>query len=333
MKKFLAIFLTLMLILSMGIAAFADLTYTDAETVTITKEYNATNEGTTSPAETFNFTIEKTSVSDAASGVTVANMPLPEIGSVEYAAGDAGSENKSKDITVKLPDYSSVGIYTYTISETAGRTAGVDYYGEPIKLVVTVIQQGDGKVRVAGVHTEGTGETKSDNFPNLYSAGSLKVSKTVTGNMGDRTKEFDVTVTFTAPTGKDVTSTINYVEDGISKTIGVNNWENGTATAVIKLKHDETITFTNIPYGVTYTVQESDYTIPENGGYSPASYTYSDETKKIDSAEDTVGITNNKGVTVDTGITMDSLPYIMLIAFVAVIGAVMLIKRIKASND
>ena len=331
MKKFLAIFLTLMLILSMGIAAFADPTYTDAEAVTITKEYNATNEGTTSPAETFNFTIERTSVSDAASGVTIANMPLPEIDSVDYAAGDAGSQNKSKTITVTLPEYSSVGIYTYTIRETAGMTAGVTYYGKPIKLVVTVLQGTNGLLRVATVHTESEGaQEKADEIQNTYSAGNLAITKTVTGNMGDRSKYFKVTVTLTGEQGK--TYAANYAADGGSYGSNPSAIAVGTPTDFY-LKHGDTITIKNLPYGVTYEVVEADYTTEAEGKYDEANYAYSEEGEVIDSASETVTITNNKNEGVDTGITMDSLPYIMLIAFVAVIGAVMLIKRIKASND
>ena len=317
MKKLASIILALTLVMGMSTVAFAAEdpavnTNTDMETITITKDYEETNTGTTSPAETFNFTIENASVTDAASGITKENMPEATIGSVVYVAGDAGSVNKSKQITVTLPEYTSVGIYTYTIKETAGTTAGVTYYGDDIELVVTVQQIGDKLVRVAAVHTEASG-AKTDNFSNIYSAGTLAVSKTVTGNMGDQKKDFTVTVEFTAPTGKTVNEDITYVDGTETKTIASTAWNDGKATAEITLKHNETVTFTNIPYGVTYTVVENDY---KEDGYDEPVYTWSDETnKKIDSASDTVGITNNKGVEVDTGIGMDSLPYMLLLAF------------------
>lgn len=325
MKKILSALLAAALFLSMSAVAFAaePETYNDMGTVTITKDYNATNAGTTSPAEIFDFTIERTSVTDAASGVTAENMPIPTIGSVAYAAGDAGSRNKSKDITVNLPDYTSVGIYTYTIKETAGTTAGVTYYGNDITLKVTVIQDTDGKVRVAAVHTEGEGEAKSDNFSNEYSAGSLTVTKKVTGNMGDQSKDFTVTVEFTAPEGTTVKEAISYTDGTEKKSVAVSDWKNGKATAQITLKHGESVSFTNIPYGVTYTVTESDYT---SDGYDAAAYEFGDNNKKIDSASDNVTITNNKGTTVDTGVFIDSLPYIMLLAIVG-LGAILFVSR------
>lgn len=317
MKKILSLALALVLVLSMSTVAFAteggDNTYTDMTTVTLTKEYKLTNAGTTSPAETFNFsTLTCTNVTDAANGVTIANAPVPTINNVSYTAGEAGGENAKKDITINLPTYTSVGIYTYTFTETDGGTAGVTYRSEPITLVVTVIEQ-NGKVRVAAVHTEGAGETKSGEFNNVYSAGSLSVKKTVTGIMGDQQKEFTVKVTFNAPAGDTVREDITYVDGTENKTIA-GGWT-GSKEVNITLKHNETVTFTNIPYGVTYNVVENDYT-NENGGYDSPTYNFDDSNKKIDSASDNVTITNNKGGVVDTGINMDSMPYILMLAVV-----------------
>lgn len=189
------------------------------------------------------------------------------------------------------------------------------YWAKPIKLVVTVIEQ-NGKMRVAAVHTEGEGEEKSDEIAYTYSAGSLSVTKNVTGNLGDQTKEFNVTVTFTAPEAGVVNSTISYIVDGETKTIAPAAWEGDTASVRIALHHEETVTFTNIPYGVTYTVEED---ADSAAGYE-VSYT-DNQNGTIDAASDTVIVTNNKGTTVDTGVVLDSLPYILLIA-VALVGVV-----------
>ena len=330
MQKLISLALALVLVLSLSTVAFAaedQKTYTDMTTVTLTKEYALTNAGTTSPAETFAFsTLTCTSVTDAADGVTAANAPVPTIASVSYAAGDAGGVNKTKNITITLPTYTSVGIYTYTFTEIDGGTAGVTYRSAPITLAVTVIEQ-NGKVRVAAVHTEDECGTKSGTFNNEYSAGSLSVTKNVTGIMGDQQKEFTVKVTFTAPTGDTVREAITYVDNTETKTIAA-GWT-GSQEATITLKHDETVTFTNIPYGVTYTVVENDYTAD---GYDAASYSFADSNKKIDSACDSVTITNNKGGTVDTGISMDAMPYILLLS-VACVGLFLFISKKRMMRD
>lgn len=321
MKKILSLALALVLVLSMSTVAFAtgseETTHEDMSTVTLTKEYKLTNTGTTSPAETFAFSaLTCTKVTDAADGVTTANAPVPTINNVSYTAGEAGSESAKKNITITLPTYTSVGIYTYTFSETDGGTAGVTYRSDAITLVVTVIEQ-NGKVRVAAVHTEGEGvATKSGEFNNEYSAGSLSVKKTVTGIMGDKEKEFNVKVTFNAPEGDTVRGDITYVDGTETKTIAAGDGWTGSKDVNITLKHNETVTFTNIPYGVTYTVVEDDYTDEADGGYDEASYNFNDENKKIDSISDNVTITNNKDGVVDTGINMDSMPYILMLAVV-----------------
>ena len=322
MKKFVAILLTLMLVLGMTAAVAEPVTtdnpYTDMPTITLTKTYNLTNAGTISPAETFAFSaLTSTDVADAGVGVTTANAPVPTIGNVTYAQGEAGSANMTKTITITLPTYTAVGKYTYTFSEVDGKTAGVTYRPDAIKLVVTVIEQ-NGKVRVAAVHTEKEGE-KSGNFENTYSAGTLKVTKTVTGNLGDKDKEFDFTVTFTKPEGK------NWDMDGIVLPIGATKVSDGKYS--FKLKHGATAEFKNLPYGVSYVVEEADYssegyTITEKAG----------DNSSINAPETTAAFTNSKTGTIDTGVTTESLPYVVLMGFVVLAGAALLLKR-KAHNN
>ena len=334
MKKLLSLALALIMVLSLSVAVFAadpDPYYPDdMSQVTINVTYKAANTETTSPAEDFTFNYTKTKVTNAATGVGADDMPNLTIGNAQFAEGAAqvSPSTANGSVTISLPDverFPSVGIYTYTIHPQAGNTAGVTYYAEDIRLVITVIEAEDGQRRIAAIHTESGGpedNTKSDDIEYTYSAGSLAVKKLVTGNLGDRDKEFNVTVTFTAPADKEVRSVISYT-DGTTKTIETSAWKekdgSKQAEVTIALKHNETVTFTNIPYDVTYTVTEADYT---SEGYDEENIVYSDDAnKKIDSATDSVTITNNKGTGVDTGVVLDSLPYILLIA-VAVVGVV-----------
>ncbi len=327
MKKILAILLALVLTLALGAVAFATekdpvtSTYTDATSITVTKVYKLIGEGS-SPAETF--TLAQVGDGVVKDGEATSAPALGTITGAVFAEGDANAEGEEGTITIELPEYSSVGVYEYTLKEVAGTTAGVAYYGDDIKLVVTVINGGNGKLRVAAVHTEAAGGQKSDTFENTYSAGTLSIKKIVAGNLGDKEKYFNVTVTLTGETDK--TYGASYAVTGGSKEGNPAVIAIGTPTT-FALKHNETITIANLPYGVTYTVEEANYTAPKDGGYEAAVYVFSDTDKKIDTAADTIEITNTKGGTVDTGITTDSLPYVILLGIVILIGAGMIIKR------
>lgn len=339
MKKVLAALLTLTMVLGMSFAVMAadDPTYTDVSSITITKKYTASNGGV-NPAETFTFsTLTCTSVTDAVAGVTTSNAPVPTIGSVAFTEGEATTAGTSKTATITLPTYTSVGIYTYTFNEVAPttKTAGVTYKTDTLTLVVSVIEQ-NGKIRVAAVHCEANPQSgtygtapKTDVFENTYESGTLAITKTVTGNLGDQSKYFDVTVTFSAPTGTTIGSTIKYSGGKYTDKVTV---ENNTAT--IQMKHNDTITFENLPAGVTYTVEEANYTADADGGYDTAAYNFSDNGKAIAAGDaDTCTITNNKQATIDTGINMDSLPYIVMIAVVVIAAAAFFMKRRGSAEE
>ena len=143
-KKLLACLIAAATMFTMGSTAFAaensskvKVPTTDG-TVQFTKEYRLIGEGT-SPEETFTFNIENKEVTDAAGTVTKNNMPTPTVGSVTYNAAGATAEGNKQPVTVTLPGYSSVGVYTYTIEEKTGSTAGVDYDTTPVIMKVTVV--------------------------------------------------------------------------------------------------------------------------------------------------------------------------------------------------
>ena len=270
-------------------------TYADMDSVVIKKNYELANEGTFSPAETFSFDIEADNVTDASDDITPENMPMPTIGTVSYRRGEAGSTTKTKEIKIDLPEYDSVGVYTYIIHEVAGHSAGVTYYGDAILLRVTVIEQ-DGKLRIAAVHTEdpeSTGEGKKDDFDNLYSAGELEVHKDVEGIMGNKDKYFEFTVQLTGEEGK--TYQDSYAITG------------------------DTIHIENLPYGVEYKVSETpvaDYVTTETGTEG-----------EVDEAVEQASFTNTKGGTVDAGVVLDSAPYLFTLTGAAGVGLLLTLRR------
>lgn len=293
-------------------------TYTDQDTVNITKSYELEGQGV-SPEETF--TVEQDGNGTVTDSDAKTAPALTKISNVTFAKGAAGSENKTKNFVVTLPTYDKVGIYTYNLKETAGNTAGVTYRTDDIKLVVTVIEQ-NGLVRVAAVHCENEGGQKTSSFAdNKYSAGELDVTKSVKGNLGDKKKEFKFTVAFTAPTDKSWTKDIT-VEGGASDL----KWEGNTAT--FTLSDGDTAQFKNVPAGVKYTVDEDDY--------SSAKYTTEGEVTTptaMTSKGAKVTVTNTKKGAVDTGVLLNNAPYIAILGGAAVVAIYFVNKRRHSDMD
>ena len=305
--------LALTLAAGMSVPAFA----ADADAA-VQKDYRLTNAGTVSPAETFHFLVEKVSVAEGTradgSALTTADMPALTISDAAYAAGTNGVKDL---IITPASAFPNVGIYTYKVTETAGDTAGVTYDAREMELKATVYYDAQGALAVEYAFRP-DGENKGEDIVNEYSAGSLTVGKTVTGNFGDKNREFNIDVTFTAPAGKTVRSDITYGDS----TISPSEWVNGTVTRTVSLSSGEQVRFDNVPYGVTYTVAEQDY--------SGESYTASYDNAaagSIAAAGVSTTVTNSKITAVDTGVILNSAPYILLLAGVGAAAAAFLLLK------
>ena len=322
MKKFVSILLVLVLMMSLSVAAFASEVEVPAKgavdetTATVVKVYKLIGAGS-SPAETF--TLQQVGNGRVTDGDATSAPALGTITGATFAEGAATANGATAGITIELPTYTTVGVYEYTLQEVAGTTAGVTYYGNTIKLVVTVIN--DGTIRVAAVHTESQG-TKSDRFENTYSAGTLSITKTVTGNLGDKDKYFDFTVELTGVDGK--TYGDSYAVSGGSYANNPTSIKIGEKTN-FKLKNGDTISIANLPYDVLYEVVEADYT---RDGYTT---TKTGDTGTISAATQTVAFTNDKNKSdIDMGVSMDSLPYILMLV---VVGAAVVVIATRKKGE
>ncbi len=328
MKKLFALLLSFVLFLGIGTAAFGATEVLPAPpptNVSIEKTYSLPWSGI-SPAEGVSFNITPLYVTDStATEVPAFSSPFTINVPVNKPTGNFG--------ILTFPTYTNVGKYYYLIEETPGTTAGVTYNSDPVILEVAVVESAPGvftplyylmfkAVKDGENWTKGA---KISVIENTYKASSLAVSKTIAGNFGDKSKYFDVTVTFTLPTGKTMGGTISYA-GGKYTTTAV---DSTTLVANIQLKHGDTVTFTNIPEGVTWTVAEADYT---GDGYT-TTYLPVTPAGTIDTKDaDTAAITNTRNQMVETGISLDSLPYILLLAGAVAGLGILVIRRRRSSN-
>ena len=359
MKKFIALLLALLLAL-VCVSALAEgktipvntlSAPTKEQTITIKKNYTVdATDNWTLPTDTLTFALKSSKVEDGPA--TVAPAVSIEVGSI---AGGSEAKDLVYDAKIKLPAYEKVGVYYYVFTESDNNVAGITYIKNDITLRVTVTQGENGLV-VAGVALRENGETgiktaesddtadgneggtastkteydlskKIDSFENKYEAGSLTLTKTVEGNLGDLNKEWEFEVAFTC--AKKVNAPITYKEratdaDAAKKSIAA-NWT-GTHDAVkVYLKSGETVQFDNIPAGVSYTITETD---ANKDGYETTS---TNATGSIDKKETkAASFLNKKNINIDTGVTLDSAVY-MLIMALAVAGFVAL--KIRRRED
>ena len=202
---------------------------------------------------------------------------------------------------------------------------------------------------------------KVNDIQNKYYAGSLEIKKTVTGNAGDKNELFKVTVVFTNDSGANMNSDITYKDfydekrsltvDATSikwtDTITGDSHSDKTKTVDFYVKDGTTVTFDNIPYGVSYIITETQPTddkythkfdFGNTGESSGATFnavtcsadsvtgegTDSSETSaerwsaasatgSISDDSDTVTITNTKESVIDIGVVTNNAPYIAML--------------------
>ena len=342
MKKFLSSMLTAILVLSMSTVAFAaensdNVTGSEEKTFEFTKSY-VTSDGETPavyPAETLKFTVTVPDDSTNPAGTMI---------KIEDQTVDGNPD----EIIITIPSYTVVGKYNYIVEEVKGNTQGVKY--SDVEFGVQVVASYNDnhtaiETQVVFTTSDGTEEGKIDEIKNIYDLGTLEISKDVTGNLGSITKEFNVDVTFTVEEGMVLKSDITYVDDGEEKIILASALDDGEETVVITVKDNETVVFSNIPYGVTYTVKEQDYStgdVNSENGYDAPKYSVNGGesaeasdgvSESADTNKDTVAITNNKGTAVDTGITLDSAPYMLMLVIAAAGIMFFMAKRRRYTED
>lgn len=259
------------------------------------------------------------------------------------------------------------GIYVYKITEKNNGTPAVSYNtdGGCLYLIVTVshvtgennvIQDGQYNYAVAlrrgndnitaAAATNGTKVLNTDAFHNTYGAGdnapkSVELKKVVHGNFGDLGKTFTFTVTFHKATDTTKYAPIAFTTDTAYGVFAADADGKATGTAVtelayeqsyiVTLKHNETISFSNLPAGVTYTMTENGKVDDKVDGVYTVFGEKSSKTKVEDAANVTIENTNEGQP--DMGVVLDNAPYIAMLAIVAIGGVALMLNKRRRDEE
>lgn len=341
-RRITVVLITAALMAGLSLTAFAEGASTEAGSFTFKKEYESTD-GKTFPSETLEFTVTADSANPDDTAITVGDNNTFAV---------TGLKN---EIPVNYPSFTKVGVYRYTIKENEGSSQGVTYGTETeIKVAILVAYNQDhtGLTVEANVEKADPDADKVDTITNKYVLGgnppgpggdpadaSLSVKKTVEGNLADTQKYFTMKVTLTAAKTVNSDITITGGSDSGNPTTIEKGWT-GKKEVEIKLKHDETIQFNKIPVGVTYSVVEdashiakdATPTTEELNSENGYLVEYTDDTGTVAEGQTPLAaVKNTKKTTINTGISLDSLPYVMILAAVAV-GAIVIFRRRRAED-
>ena len=294
------------------------------------------NANTYAPDATFEFEVTAAGQSSdteynnpGASAVSVASVSFApastDIGKTTLTADAAITVDASKFTVDGVPH---PGVYYYTVSEKSGEVAGVTYDSSSTRtLAVYIGNDGSGLGYTFVNENGGTDSIKSDGFTNSYvNTSDLTITKTVTGNQGDKNKAFTFTITVT---GTETSYTVKKGDD-VAATLNADNDYSTTVT----LKDNESVVVEGLSAADTYEVTEgtySDYeTTISNNGVTASGLTASGNmtaSNVLTSAAKTVAYTNDKSVSTPTGVIMNIAPYVLMVALAGGIAFFFLRRR------
>lgn len=325
-------------------------------------------EGTAPDKMTFNFTVADTNATGS--------VDFEKKDNENGAAFTAGEYKRTFNIDLMQvlgDDAEKVGAHTYTISETDPQIPGIKQVRSSLTMIVTVINKtgelNQGYGYIVALKDNGTKVPANEAFKNSYGDNnlqSLELSKTIHGSLGNLQDTFTFNVKFSAANGVDVSKYKGVsVTNGTEHIAGLNNTANDGLLELDKpytvtLGHTDSITFGNLPEGVTYEISENTTTLNAESKYVNGEYTVSvsdtkgtnrdGETAKtlvavneenthfgikgaITTGTNPVAFHNTKEGSPDMGVVLDNAPYIAMLAIVAIGGVALMLNKRRRDEE
>lgn len=226
--------------------------------------------------------------------------------SIAYNTSDTDLTKKMSFDLSDLVFDKEAAIYRYEIKENIGNTLSMTY--DQILYIVDVYVTNEGYIEYIVSKDQNALVKKAIEFTNTYETETLVISKEVDGIFADKQKDFTFRLTL------DETSTLpNETILKGTKTLSDGTFENIDivvgAENVFTLKHNENLTISNIPEGLTYSINED---VAE--GYTSEKTDSDNGVMSDDGAS--VNFVNTKIEIVDTGIMLNYMPYILSVSTV-----------------
>lgn len=319
-------------------AVYADQPVSKGSTVEIKKTVDLTDDKVLMPNTSFKFTVEPDNTAQGTKD-KLDVRPGVELNGKEFKVDYTNTDKSAtKDKTVGV-DFSSVkfdkpGIYRYIVKETDGKISGITYDVKEYAVDVYAYDDGNGQIIAKYVvsHEKDKEAKEPIQFNNKLKTTSLTVKKTVTGNAGDRDRDFSFTLELTANDQFEAGQKVTFIKRDKDKKDTPVEVTIGTPTQ-FTLKDTETLTLDKLPVGISYKVREAEVagyktTAQLKDGDSTEAYNLGDD-HVSDETPDVIEVTNNKEGIIPTGVVNTIAPFAAL-AIVAIGGSLYFVKRKKA---
>ena len=218
-----------------------------------------------------------------------------DIASITWTSEDG----KDKTISVKPG--------TYVLHEEAAPESGIYVKASDIAFTVDT----NGSVKIDNKDVEKV--TMVDE----YNVSSLKVKKTVEGNLGSKDKQFNFTMTLKNPDGTPYTKAVSYKKGADTGTMT----PSAEGKVTFTLSHGDEAEFTGLVIGTKYTVEEADYS---SEGYT---VTKQNDTGTVAVQNPNISFVNSKGSAVPTGTNIPVSGALAMVIFAGVGLMIFVVKR------